>query len=334
MTTSTFVGIDVSAEKAEVHIKNRRGQPRRETVSNKPAGHRRLLRILTQRKGPARVCLEATGVYSLDLAVALARHPDIQLAVLNPRQVKRFAEALGKRSKTDPVDAKTLCQFAETMEFEPWKPPSRATMQLRALGRRLHQLTQMRVQEKNRLHAAESTEELALLREPIRHSIQRLKVEIEEIQQMARELVNADDRLRRNLALLCSIPGVAETSALLVLAEISVLPEDMTNRQWVAHAGLDPRRHESGTVKKRSRISRQGNKYLRAALYMPAHNAIHNEPAVRRFHDRLVERGKAKMQAKVAVMRKLLHAIHGMFKYGEDFDAERFSPDAAVAKAA
>lgn len=87
-------------------------------------------------------------------------------------------------------------------------------------------------------------------------------------------------------------------------------------------------------MQKRPRISKQGNKYLRSALYMPAHNAIQFEPGVQRFYDRLVGRGKKKIQAKVAVMRKLLHAIHAMLRYGEDFDGERFTPRTETASAA
>lgn len=335
MSDWTSVGIDISARTAEVQIRNRQGQIRCEAASNDPQGHQRLLRILTQREGQIRVCLESTGVYGIDLAVTLARHPRIRLGVLNPRTAKEFARALGQRSKTDAIDAGALCEYAERMDFEPWQPPSKSSMQLRALGRRLHQLTQMLVQEKNRLHAAESTEELVILREPIQRSIRTLETEIQELQQLAGNVIESDAELAQAAGHLCSIRGVAKNSALMILGEVAVLPEDMTNRQWVAHAGLDPRHHESGTsVLKRPRISRQGNKYLRSALYMPAHNAIQFEPGVRRFYDRLVERGKKKLQAKVAVMRKLLHAIHAMLRYGKDFDGDRFTPRMDGASAA
>ena len=99
----------------------------------------------------------------------------------------------------------------------------------------------------------------------------------------------------------------------------------MTVRQWVAHAGLDPRHAESGSsLHKPARISKAGNKYLRAALYMPALVAIQHEPNVAAFYDKLVASGKTKMQAIIAVMRKLLHAIFGMLKHGADFDGRKF----------
>jgi len=115
------------------------------------------------------------------------------------------------------------------------------------------------------------------------------------------------------------------SSALTLLAELSVLPEDMSARQWVAHAGIDPRHSESGTsVKGAVRISKVGNRHLRAALFLPAMVASQHEPRVRAYYEKLLARGKKPMQALVAVMRKLLHAIHGMFQHDADFDGTKF----------
>ena len=103
------------------------------------------------------------------------------------------------------------------------------------------------------------------------------------------------------------------------------MPDGMAARQWVAHAGLDPRHFESGSsVDKPTRISKTGNRHVRAALYMPALVAIRSEPNVQAFYQAMLGRGKKPMQAIVAVMRKLLHAIHGMFKHNQDFVGEKF----------
>ncbi len=109
------------------------------------------------------------------------------------------------------------------------------------------------------------------------------------------------------------------------MAELSTLPGDMDVRQWVAHAGIDPMQFQSGTsVDKPSRISRRGNAHLRRALFLPALVAVQHEPNVNAFYEKLLGRGKSKMQANVAVMRKLLHAIYGMLKHDRDFDGEKF----------
>ena len=124
---------------------------------------------------------------------------------------------------------------------------------------------------------------------------------------------------------LTSIKGIAAKSAVALLPELLVLPADMTPKQWVAHAGLDPREHESGTsVRGRVRISKVGSVHLRRALYMPAMVASRTEPRVKAFYEELLARGKKPQVAHVAVMRKLLHSVHGMLRHGSDFDGERF----------
>ncbi len=110
-----------------------------------------------------------------------------------------------------------------------------------------------------------------------------------------------------------------------MLGELLVLPADMTARQWVAHSGLDVRHVTSGTsVRKAPRVSKQGNAHMRRILYMPALVASQHEPHVRAFYEQLLAAGKTKMQALVAIMRKLLHAIWGMLKTNTDFDGARF----------
>jgi transposase len=116
------------------------------------------------------------------------------------------------------------------------------------------------------------------------------------------------------------------------MGELLVLPEDMRAKQWVAQAGLDPRQSVSGTsVNKKPRISKAGNRYLRLALYMPALSAARHDPHVQGYYRHLIEnRGLKKIQAICAVMRKLLHAIHGMLKTRQPFEGSRFYALAAT----
>src|SRR5207248_11481983 len=124
---------------------------------------------------------------------------------------------------------------------------------------------------------------------------------LRELRREARRCIAADARLQRQWELLCSITGVAEVSAVTILAELAMLPEDRDVRQWVAFAGLDPREYSSGTsVRKQTRISKVGNRHLRHALYMPALVACRYEPHVRDFYQRLLKRGKKKRQALLA----------------------------------
>lgn len=312
-------GIDVSAKKLQVASHDSEFE-----VDNTPEDHQRLIQRLRRCGRQVRVCLESTGVYGLDLAMALHRAEGVEVMVLNPRAARNFAQVLMHRSKTDPVDARTLRKYLQCMDFHPWHPPATEKFQLRALSRRIASLTQMKAQEKNRLHAANSCAELHVIRNDIEVNIRHLERRIEQLQKQAAKLIDQHADLQLPIARILSVKGIALLSALLIYGELCVLPQGLSARQWVAHAGLDPRHFQSGTFKGKTRISKAGNKYLRAALFMPAHNASRYEPRVGAYYDHLVANGKTKMQAKVAVMRKLLHAIHGMLASGTDFDGARF----------
>jgi transposase len=317
------VGIDVSADEITVAIE---GRVELATLPNDAEGHERLVRLLTRRGRTARVCLEATGIYHLDLALALHRARGIEVMVVNPTAARDFGRALLQRSKTDRVDAGVLLEFAKRMPFESWQPPAPEILDLRAIVRRIGALTVTRTQERNRLHAAgrcaELTEAIAW---DIEAHLEHLAQSLERLQQQALELVHAHPELARRFERLVSVRGIATTSALRILAELAVLPADMTPRQWVAHAGLDPRAHDSGTsLHKPARISKKGNSHLRAALYMPAMVAAREEPSVRGFYQKRIAGGLKPIQALVAVERKLLHSIHGMWASNSDFDGQKF----------
>jgi transposase len=331
MSQRIAVGADVSSTTIEVHVQTPGGRSEHFTVKNEPRGHCKMVRKLQGRGSPVRVCLEATGVYSLDVSLALRLAAGIRVMVLNPRVARRFAEALTERSKTDSIDAQSLSLYAERMPFTDWEAPRPVVLEVRTLARRIENLTSMRTQEKNRLSTVNATRLLEVVRNDIEVSIRHFDRRIARLQKRARDRILSDPRLAEAYRLLTSVRGIAETSAVRLLAELLVLPKDMKAKQWVAHAGLDPCHYESGTsVRRRSRISKRGNKHLRSALYMPAHTAIRFEPGVRHFHDRLLARGKTKMQAKVAVMRKLLVALHAMLRDQRTFDGSRFSSPALL----
>lgn len=331
-----FVGIDVSGKSflMQVNTEHKRGTAR--CFDNTPSGHKAALKALRGVKGPARVCLEATGTYHFDLAVTLSEAPRVELMVVNPRAARRFGEALMKRAKTDPVDTDMLTEFAQRMPFERWRRPDDNRLKLRAFARRVAALNKHKVQAKNQLHALTTTAYTpqALLSD-VRLSICQLERQIAALRRHAMALIGGDESLVRAFTLITSVKGIGEASAIQLLGELLVLPADMTPRQWVAFAGLDPRHFRSGdTIEKATRISKAGNRYLRVALYMPALVASRHEPQVCAYYHHLIDdRGLKKMQAVCAVMRKLLHAIHGMWASDSTFDGARFYTGATTTPA-
>jgi transposase len=332
----TWCGVDVSAKSLSV-CRWRDGREESTEFTNDAAGHRALIKWLGRN---ARVCVEATGVYHLQLALTL-RAVGVELMVVNPRVAKDYAKALSNRSKTDKVDARTLLDYVRRMEFLAWEAPTQATLEMRELGRRLTELTHAVVDEKNRLHAKRAGGISKAVVADVQQHVTQLEKRIMQIEQAAYEVICDDADLREQYDVLLPARGIARRSAILLLTELAVLDPTMTERQLVAYAGLDPRVYESGTsVQKQVRISKVGNARLRATLYMTALSAIRHDRGARLFFARLVARGKKRMQAVVAVMRKLLHGIWIALQRRVAFDgsilfaaslAQAESSDSAVA---
>lgn len=328
---AVYVGVDVSAKTLAVALQRGENAPTYFEVPNDPQGHRDLLkRALQGHAGRARCVVEATGLYSLDLALALRANPRVELMVANPRAVRHYAKATMRRAKTDKVDAILLLSFAQKVDFKPWCPPSEQHLELRAFGRRIHGLVHDQTREKNRLHAISASGAMPrAIREDIEANIDQLGNRIARLEAQAVAFCKADPTLRKKAELVLSIPGIAWRTAIHVLGELLCLDAEMDVRQLVAHAGLDPRPHQSGTsVHGKTPISKAGNKYLRSALYMPAVAALRCAPEIKAFYQRLVDRKKRGLQPVVAVMRKLLHAVHGVLKSETPYDPKRFAPNA------
>lgn len=325
---TVFCGIDVSAATLSVAVQAAPAwKLEQRQLANSPAGHRQLLAWLGKRKGLVRVTLEATGVYGIDVALALDEAEGFAVEVLNPRRASDFARSLG-RSKTDRTDAVALAEYSRRMKFVAWKRPCREQLELRALGRHMTTLTEEHARLSNRLHAAQASRTAPrCVREDLKRTMAGIQRRLVRLRREARVRIEKQAEMRRKWLRLLAMPGVGEISAVQILAELASLDEDMTVRQWVAHSGLDPAHETSGTsVRKPSRISRQGNRYLRRALFMPALTAARFDPYLKAFYLQLLARHKTKLQALTAVARKILHAIYGIFKTDTPYDGAKLFP--------
>lgn len=321
------IGIDVGCKELVVVVMVNGKARKAKSFTNTPSGHKSIIQSLKKIKGETKVCIEATGVYHFDLAVALSRTDGIEVMVINPKAAHNFAKALMARSKTDAIDAENLAIYVERMPFEAWERPADECISLRAISRRIAALSKQKTQTKNQLHALKSTTETpALIIEQTEQLIDFFERHIKTLQDSAFQLIQQHENLEQPYTLITGIKGVAQASAIQILGELMILPKDMNARQWVAHAGLDPRVFDSGSsVSKKPRISKVGNKYIRQALYMPALVASRFEPNIKGYYHHLIEdNGLKKVQAVCAVMRKLLHAIHGMLQTNKEFDGARF----------
>lgn len=320
---SITVGIDVAAKSFDMVIRKQGRAGKAASFPQTPEGHARAIKKL-QQACPDHLVLEATGIYYLDLAMAL-HDAGLPVSVINPRSFRHFAELMLERSKTDRRDAELLAEYGERMAPRRWTPPNAQRLALRDIGRQINRLTHANTQAKNRLHALKGKAATpSLLIKDEQQGIKQLQHRIERLRQAAEALIDEEPQLAQHREHMKAGKGIADISALAVLAELCVLPEDLKAPQVTRHAGLDVRLTQSGTsVQKPGRLSKAGNAYLRAALFMPAMSATTHDPHAKAFYEALLARGKKKRQAQCAVMRKYLTGIWACMQQGTPFDAQK-----------
>lgn len=313
---SDYVGIDVAKETLDVCLL-REGQTDYCQVENHRKGFNRLHHWLKKRQGASvHICMEATGIYSVDIAQFLHER-GYKVSVVNPTRIKGFAESQMRRSKTDKLDATVIAAFCRALQPEAWSPPEPAWYELRALLRQLDDLQQTRQQQVNRLESATSP----LVHTQLTQHIAFIDQQIAQLKQLLQDHLRQHPHLKQQVDLLTSIPGIGNITACRLVAEIRSITAFDDVRQLVAFVGLDPTRHDSGrSVHGPHTISRKGPAALRAALYMPALVAKKHNPLLLPFAQRLEARGKSAKQVITAVMRKLLHLAYGILKSGQRFD--------------
>lgn len=320
------IGVDVDSKYLVCCIQ--RGEKRypQAQFENNPPGFRKFIKWATKRHQDARVTIEATGVYSLPFALALHEAPQVEVSVMNPRAIKNFAIAQMQRGKTDALDANAILEYTLRMDFKAWQPPREEILELQHITRRIVQLNTELTRERNRHKAASRLGVMGrVVANDTAVNMRHLQRRIDVMEQAAWDIVANDPVLKPRLDQLMSITGIAHKTGPRILAELASLPGDMSGPQWVAHAGLDPRPHESGTsTSKPRRISKAGNRYLREVLFFPALVASQKDKHVKAFYKKLISKGKKPMQAITAIMRKLLLAIWGMFKSDTLWDGEKF----------
>jgi transposase len=298
----SFVGIDVAAAHLDVAVAPDGAVWR---VANDPAGQAALVARLRDRD-PALVVLEASGGYESVVAAELAT-VGLPVAVVNPRQVRDFARAIGQLAKTDALDAALLARFAQQVRPTPRPLPDAEARALKDLVGRRRDLIGIQTAEQQRLRQARGA-----VRESIDAHLVWLREQLTVVDRQLGEAVAASPLWQATLTLLCTVPGVGRVVATTLVAELPELGH-LTRQEVAALVGVAPLNRDSGTWRGR-RGTWGGRAGVRAALYMAVVTAVRWNPALRAFHARLRAAGKVPKVALTACMRKLLTILNAMVR--------------------
>lgn len=317
---SWFGGVDVSKESLHLSVRSEDDEVIQSgiKISNDPEGWRALVDQLPDAQDCGLIGLEATGGYERRCHEHLSRHTEIDVVILNPHRVKSFARSRGTRQKTDEVDADTIAHFVATHEPDPSENPDSARSRLKELTRHLDHLKDKRAEEKTYRESVFDEE----LKETVDQTIEEYDRQIERVKKKIKDHIEDHPELQDSVDFIVSITGIGEETAQGLLAEMKTPldPEVLDPKSEVAHSGLAPSHRQSGTSVNHSSMSRRGNARIRKMLYYPTLAAIRHNPVIRNFYEKLIGKGKEKMVAVCACMRKLLHIVVGVLKNQTEFD--------------
>jgi len=302
MSMSIFVGLDVSKSRLDLAVAEQNAGA---AFANDEAGIAALVKHLHDL-APRLIVLEATGGHETPVASALGM-ASLPVAIVNPRQVRDFARALGRLAKTDTIDAAVLALFAARVRPEPRPLADPAQRALGALVTRRRQLVEMLTAERNRLALADGA-----VRADIAAHIRWLEQRVKDVNADLHRHLKASPLWRAQEQLLRSVPGIGPTTAAVLIAELPELGR-LSRRQVAALVGVAPFNHDSGTHRG-VRVTWGGRATVRGALYMATLVAVRRNDVLRTFYHRLRAAGKAPKLALVASMRKLLTIVNAMVK--------------------
>jgi transposase len=313
--SSPSLGIDVSKDLLDVCLLID-SRSLFASFSNSKEGIKKLL-SWTRKHGASasNVVLEATGHYS-DLATFCLHEAGLHVHLANPRRIKDYARSLGRRNKTDQVDAQIIAGFGASRSLPAWQPPAQEQQLLRSLVRRLDDVEALCRAEKNRLHAAADQ---PFVKNSLNRILKALEKECAALEAQIKKLIASTPSLNDDIQRLCQIEGIGLRSARWLCAE---LPRHLPNaRAAAAWLAVTPRIRQSGTsMRSTAPLGHDGNRYLRRVLYMASVVARHHNPRLKTFADRLIQNGKSKLAVLFAVLHKLIKIAFSILKNHSSYD--------------
>ncbi len=325
------VGIDVSKESLSVCLCSLKKDLEKifipgDDVSNNRTGFLQLskwIKGVTCKKDELPIIvMEATGVYHEGVAYYL-NNLGYPICIMQSGRVKKYSQSLEQRSKTDSLDSKMLSMLGCERKLPIWIPPGKTLQELRLLSRERSVLIKEKNRGKNYTHALQSSAySHAATKKRIKKRLRLLDLQISAIELEMESLVSSDPVLFEKMELLESIPGVSFTTAAVIVGETLGFSMITSAKQLVSYSGYDVVIRESGNYKGKTRISKKGNHYIRAAMHMPSMTAIRLNPTLKPFYDRIKPNKVKPMIALVAVQRKLLVLMYSLWKNNTYYDAE------------
>jgi len=283
---------------------------------------------MTTKEAPVQYVMEATGVYHQKLAYYLDER-GFEVSVVMPNKISNYMRTLENKTITDKTSSEAIAQFGLERKLDHWHRPDLVYKKLQQLTRERDQIVSERVMVKNMLHAEQSEAE------PNPNSVKRIKARIQflskqelQIKKEIDQCVESNGKLKEDIKNICTIPGVGQLTAVVVLAETNGFNLIRNKKQLTSYAGLDVKEKLSGTsVKGKPRISKKGNTAIRKAMHLPSLTAIKHDERFKELFARLVSRHGVKMKAVVAVQRKLLELIYLLYKnntvYQKDYEESK-----------
>ncbi|HGJ5857194.1 IS110 family transposase [Arsenophonus nasoniae] len=324
------VGIDVSKKKLDICLLTKGIEEKRKTkvIKNDQHSTRTLIEWLKKQKyllENVRITLESTGTYHEQLCTELY-DMGIHVSIVNPYRIREFAKGMGILTKTDRVDAFVLACYGELKKPSAWIAPLPEIRALKSLINRREALLADLLREQNRQEKTLTTSTPKIVRQSLVKCIKILEKELLAIESEISNHIDNHPKLKQDMELLTSIKSIGNqvgANMLMVLRS-----HDFNSAEQVAsYLGLVPVERRSGTsVNGRAHLSKTGSSQIRAKLYFSAITAIRHNPHIKSLYDRLLAKGKSKMSALGAAMRKLVHLCYGVLKTGIAYDQNYASP--------
>jgi len=320
-----IIGVDVSKAKLDCAWLKEEDKLKTKVVMNSFDGWKELVEWSLKNTGLSieqlHFVMEATSIYHQRLATYLF-DAGAKVSVVNPAQVKFYGQSLGIRTKNDKKDSVVLARFGLKENPKLWQPEALEVRELKALVSRLEGIEKDLQREKNRQEKAVCGETPQVVLDSITTMIEQFETEQQKLEKLIEEHIDKHKKLKEDKALLETIPGVGNVIATRMLMVISSRQFEKAS-QCAAYLGLVPVQHESGSsVKGRPRLSKAGNPAIRAKLYLGAVSAKTYNPDVKALYERLLSRGKSKMSALGAAMRKLVQICFGVLKHQETYQPQ------------